>query len=195
MKKHGLTGKRIFGVWRAMIQRCYDKNSINYDRYGGRGIYVCSEWLEDPVAFANFAEQNGYDDHKVIDRIDNSDGYHPRNVRFVDIYTNANNKRNNVRWTAFGERKTIRQWTKDPRCVVSFTLLTSRLYQGWDAESAITTPKMQASKSRQTITPQKAASIKRDLERGIKGRTIAKKYGVSPAAVTGIKKGRAWQNV
>lgn len=27
-----------------MMQRCYNKQSKVYHRYGGRGIYVCDEW-------------------------------------------------------------------------------------------------------------------------------------------------------
>ena len=31
-------------VWKGIIKRCYDTKSINYDRYGTKGISVCNEW-------------------------------------------------------------------------------------------------------------------------------------------------------
>src|SRR5688572_22646795 len=33
-----------YTCWRAMIARCEDRKANGYDRYGGRGIVVCSRW-------------------------------------------------------------------------------------------------------------------------------------------------------
>ena len=38
---------------------------------------------------------------------------------------------------AFGERKTILEWSKDPRCVVKYGTLAARLMQDWEPERAI----------------------------------------------------------
>ena len=40
---------------------------------------------------------------------------------------------------AFGERKNLRQWEKDPRCRVAWGVFKGRLDRGWDAERALTT--------------------------------------------------------
>jgi len=47
-------GKKIkcYKVWEGMITRCYVESSQHYQRYGGRGVYVCDEWLN----YQNFAE-------------------------------------------------------------------------------------------------------------------------------------------
>ncbi len=42
--------------------------------------------------------------------------------------------------TAFGESKTVLDWTHDARCVVSLMTLLKRIREGWNAEEAITTP-------------------------------------------------------
>lgn len=34
-----------YNIWESMINRCYNKNNTNYDRYGGRGVTVCNRWL------------------------------------------------------------------------------------------------------------------------------------------------------
>ena len=46
-------GKKIkcYKVWEGMITRCYVESSQHYQRYGGRGVYVCDEWLN----YQNFA--------------------------------------------------------------------------------------------------------------------------------------------
>jgi hypothetical protein len=57
---------------------------------------------------------------------------------------------------AFGERKPLVEWARDPRCVVKYGTLANRLIQGWDAEQAITQPLEQRgrnfSKPKKTIT-------------------------------------------
>lgn len=38
----------------------------------------------------------------------------------------------------WGETKTMAAWSRDPRCVVSYTALKQRLYAGWPPEQALT---------------------------------------------------------
>lgn len=33
-------------VWYGMMTRCYDGKNVNYQMYGGRGVYVCEEWKD-----------------------------------------------------------------------------------------------------------------------------------------------------
>jgi len=41
---------------------------------------------------------------------------------------------------AFGERKSVLEWSQDPRCAVKYGVLVSRIHDGWDATEAITSP-------------------------------------------------------
>lgn len=43
---------RCYQTWSGMIGRCYNKNSVNYERYGGAGVRVCEEWHN----YQNFAQ-------------------------------------------------------------------------------------------------------------------------------------------
>jgi len=42
--------------------------------------------------------------------------------------------------TVLGEKKRVVDWAADPRCLISYDLLCSRLHNGWDAEEALRTP-------------------------------------------------------
>ena len=42
----GYYHKDLNEVWQSMKKRCYSKTAINYERYGGRGIEICSEWKD-----------------------------------------------------------------------------------------------------------------------------------------------------
>lgn len=77
----GKEGHLLKKVWEGMIQRCYDKKSIGYHLYGGRGVHVCNRWLEFS-AFAQDAElMPGWNDKKanprgfVIDKDGRGDGF------------------------------------------------------------------------------------------------------------------------
>lgn len=97
MKKHGKTGTRLYGVWKSMRGRCANKHNKYYEDYGGRGITVCEEW-NDFQNFYDWAMSAGYQPDapfgmSSLDRIDNEKGYSPSNCRWVDMVTQANNRR------------------------------------------------------------------------------------------------------
>ena len=89
---HGMTGTRLHGIYVNMRSRCYHTGCHNYNLYGGRGIKICNEW-QDPQSFFDWAEVNGYEPDRSIDRIDNDKGYCPENCRFVDLKAQAQNRR------------------------------------------------------------------------------------------------------
>ena len=109
--KHGFGGRadrpRIYSVWLSMKKRCYQTTHAEFDRYGGRGIFVCDEWKNDFSAFKVWADNSGYRDDLEIDRIDNDKGYCPENCRWVTRKINSNNRSKNHRVYFRDERRTI----------------------------------------------------------------------------------------
>lgn len=87
IKKH-----KLYRVYWAMKDRCYNSNNKHYDRYGGRGITICDKWLDDYEVFYNWCMNNGYKDGLSIDRIDNDGNYCPENCRWITIAEQQQNK-------------------------------------------------------------------------------------------------------
>ena len=90
---HGLTHHPLYGTWSSMVKRCTKPKAWDYKHYGARGITVCEEWL-DVINFISWAEEThpnkaGY----TLDRMNNELGYSPENCHWVDMRTQALNKR------------------------------------------------------------------------------------------------------
>ena len=82
---------RLYCVWSAMKDRCGNPRHASYEYYGGKGVYVCIEWL-DFIPFHEWAINNGYKNHLTIDRINSKKGYFPTNCRWVSRQIQAMNR-------------------------------------------------------------------------------------------------------
>lgn len=134
---HGLSETRLYKILNGMKSRCYNPKSKYYNDYGGRGIAVCGEWLNDFRAFYDWAIANGYRDDLEIERIDNDGDYEPSNCRWATRTEQNNNKRNNHFVTYNNRTQTVAQWARETG-IPKQTLL-GRLKRGWNAEKTLTT--------------------------------------------------------
>jgi hypothetical protein len=93
-KVHGRWKVPEYTVWRAMVQRCTNKNSRAYKNYGARGIAVCEEWTE----FASFyADMGSRPTAKhSLERKDNGKGYTPDNCVWATRVEQGRNRRTSV---------------------------------------------------------------------------------------------------
>ena len=93
LTKHGLGRTKIYAVWAAMVNRCYNIDAQSYHLYGQRGISVCDEWKNDVICFKEWAFSNGYFEGLHIDRINNDGNYEPSNCQWISHKENSRNRR------------------------------------------------------------------------------------------------------
>ena len=95
-----------------MQRRCNNPKDKSFKDYGAKGIKVCQEWHDNPLAFMIWSYKNGYRKGLQIDRIDNDKGYSPDNCRYVTRQENMQNRReiqsNNTSGYRGVSRKTYR---------------------------------------------------------------------------------------
>ena len=107
---HGLSKHPLYRVWKGMKTRCYNSNAPAYINYGGRGIIMCSEWLNDFEQFYVDSLACGYAEGLHIDRIDNDGPYAPLNCRWVTPSANNRNRRANRNIVINGVELCLEDW-------------------------------------------------------------------------------------
>lgn len=136
--KHGHSYHPIYSVWRAMINRCYNKKSTYYHNYGGRGVRVCDEWRHDFAAFFNWSIANGWQKGLEIDKDIKGNGmiYSPDTCVFVTRKENGRKKKNNVLVVYNGESKPLAEWCE--LFNLKYTTIRHRLRSGMEPSNAFT---------------------------------------------------------
>lgn len=144
---HGMTRTPTFRSWESMKQRCCNPNAPDYPKYGGRGIRVCSQWLE---SFENFFADMGIrPTGRTLDRIDVDGDYEPGNCRWATLRRQQRNRRKTVRITLNGRTMSINDWA-DETGLTSKVILW-RIAKGWTAERTLKTPIGRHGRKRQDL--------------------------------------------
>ena len=131
--------ERLYSIWKGIKVRTKNQNHKDYKYCGAKGITICEEWDDSYETFKEWALNNGYADNLTIDRIDNTKGYEPKNCRWTDAYTQANNKSTNHMLTLNGKAQTMTQWARETG--MKRETIKDRLKSGWSVERALTTGK------------------------------------------------------
>ena len=103
--------RQLETLFSGMWHRCINKNNPHYENYGGRGITICDEWMNDRAAFRLWCLENGWRHGLEIDRIDNDAGYSPENCRFVTKAFNRRRQTNvKLNWAIVADMREM--WAK-----------------------------------------------------------------------------------
>lgn len=126
--------KKLYGVYKAMLERCYNPQNRRYKDYGGRGVKVCDLWQGEfgYDEFAKWALNNGRKDGLTIDRIDVNGNYEPSNCRWITNQEQQYNKRTNIFAEYNGESHPLKFWAR--KLGIPYTTLRAWFKDGMTIE-------------------------------------------------------------
>lgn len=131
---HGMRQSDEYRIWSLMRSRCENKNTHAFHLYGGRGISVCSRWLE----FENFYSDMGERPSKnhSIDRYPNKNGnYEPSNCRWATWKEQQRNRCDNRIFTFNGVTASLAELCEINGC--RYGTVHARIQKGADIKLAM----------------------------------------------------------
>lgn len=134
-RTHGKSKTRLYSIYHHIINRCYNKNTRNYQNWGGRGIKICDAWLNDFMNFYSWAINNGYHEGLSIDRINVDGNYEPDNCRWATSKEQGNNRRTSIFLTYNGKTQTLKQWSEELGC--KYGTMNVRYHEGWPVKEIL----------------------------------------------------------
>ena len=131
---------RICRIHKHMCRRCTDPSDKDYPHYGGRGISVCNEWMNNKDYFIEWCVNNGYDDSLTIERVDVNKDYMPSNCTWITMIEQAANKTTTKYVLYHGEEIKLIDLLKSIGCNThkEQNKVRCRIFRyGWPVERAI----------------------------------------------------------
>ncbi len=109
MNRKSIYPIKVRQIYDGMKRRCYLKEGKDYPNYGGRGVVVCDEWLNNRDSFFNWAVNNGWEEGLQLDKDIKGNGllYSPETCCFVTPTVNHRHKRNIKRYLFNNEYLTL----------------------------------------------------------------------------------------
>jgi hypothetical protein len=143
-KIHGMSGSKIYYLWKAMLQRCENPNNKAYRYYGAKGIKVCDRWhdfenfyTDMSTLYYSLSKKIG-EKNVSLERIKVSEGYNPENCTWIHRFEQGNNKTNVTLYPYNGEM--VNKSELGRRLGMCSKTIQKRFDLGWSLEKIINTP-------------------------------------------------------
>ena len=90
-----VTKHREYWCWIDVRRRCLKPHHKEFPNYGGRGITIAEEWINDAEPFLTYLDEvlGERPDGFLLDRIDNDGNYEPGNLRWASPSLSVANRR------------------------------------------------------------------------------------------------------
>lgn len=92
-RTHGMRQHPAYSTWCAIKARCGNPTNKRYADYGGRGISICPEWIDNFEAFWSDMGASWFEG-ATIERSDVNRNYEKSNCLWIPAAEQAKNKRN-----------------------------------------------------------------------------------------------------
>lgn len=105
---------RLYNIWCSMKKRCYYPRHTHYNRYGGRGITICDEWLgtNGYATFKEWALSHGYKSNLTIERKDVDGNYCPENCCWIPLSEQSKNTSKVIKIPCYGRIYSLHEFCK-----------------------------------------------------------------------------------
>jgi hypothetical protein len=134
--KHGGSTLPEYWVWVNLNRRCHYEKHPGFKDYGARGITVWQPWRKSFALFIAYVGRRPSAQYS-IERIDNSKGYEPGNVKWATRDEQMRNTRQSHYVEIDGERLTITDWATKKGLHQS--TISHRIKRGMSERDAILT--------------------------------------------------------
>lgn len=126
---------KTYITWLSIKQRCYNPKDSYYKDYGGRGIKMQDNWINNFELFYKYIGERPNNNFSN-ERIDVNGNYEEGNIKWATQIEQANNRRNNKLIEFDNKKLTLSQWEKE--LGISQDVLWARLNRGWSIEKSLT---------------------------------------------------------
>lgn len=125
-----------------MKARCLYPSVENYPRYGGIGVKVAEEWVDDFAAFFAHVGPRPSPKHSLDRFPDPRGNYEPGNVRWATATEQARNRKSTVLHAIGGVSMTLPEWVEMfwPGKQNAVQLVFNRAHNGWPFWEALLSP-------------------------------------------------------
>ena len=145
-KTHGMTKTRFYKCWDGIRERCKNKNSKDYKKYGGRGIKCLWKSFEEFKKDMYHSYLIHFKKHgpkqTSLDRIDVNGHYSKENCQWATQKMQQNNTRVNHLFSFRGKTKTLTEWSRTSlakKNKLGKELILYRINAGWPEKEILTT--------------------------------------------------------
>ncbi len=157
-------GTPTYQAWVSMRNRCHNKNTTEYPRYGGRGISTHPDWDDFEVFYAAVGERP---EGLTLERIDNNKNYEPGNVCWATRKEQTRNREISVTITYKSETKTLAEWSEITG--IAYHTLKARIRRlGYSPEEALNKPVKSGAKLEGRVYKERAKQNSENVPRGFK---------------------------
>ena len=128
----------------SMMQRCYNKKHHSYDLYGGAGVTVSKEWLNNKSRFIEWSKKNGYKEGLHLDKdikcrqLNISPTiYGEETCQYVSSKENQQHKSSTKYFMFNNESLTLNEWSI--KTGIPYKTLAYRIELGWSVKKTLST--------------------------------------------------------
>ena len=104
----------LFKMWCRLRNYYTNPNNSHYKYYGGRGLEMSSEWMNNFYQFAHDIEALGpRPPDGILDRRDNDQGHNASNCFWGNPHDNCNNRQTSMMVTYQGRTQSLADWSTE----------------------------------------------------------------------------------